>query len=122
MQFSKHVISRETTRKIALATLQQWRTRKVSERFWRQVRFYVRYHRVSFQRLMEVPERDSQRLKSGKSVRKKCAFTFLNRFRITRLFKKRGSPENFKYDLIKATKNGKRSRCYQLVMNSIRWL
>ena len=55
---------------------------------------------------MEVAEKDSQRIKCGKGDRKKCRFTFSARFRITRLFKKRGSSEDFKYDLAKATKSG----------------
>ena len=53
---------------------------------------------------MEVSEKDSQRKKRGKGGRKKCRFTFSTRFIVTRLFKKRGSLEDFKYDLAKATK------------------
>ena len=44
IHFSKHVIPRKTTRKRALEKLQEWRTPKRSERFWRQVLFYVRCH------------------------------------------------------------------------------
>ena len=54
---------------------------------------------------MEVAEKNSQRIKRGKRVRKKCRFTFSIRFIITRLIKKRGSSEYFKYNL--ATKTGK---------------
>ena len=39
IQFSKHVIPRKTTRKRALEKLQERRTLKVFERFWRQVLF-----------------------------------------------------------------------------------
>ena len=76
IQFSKQVIPRKTTRKRAPATLQQWRTPKGTKRFWRQILFHVRCHRVSLQGLMEVIEKDSQRIKRGKSVRKKFRFTF----------------------------------------------
>ena len=53
---------------------------------------------------MEVAEKDTQRKKRGKSGRKKFRFTFSTRFIITRLFKERGSSEDFKYNLAKATK------------------
>ena len=53
---------------------------------------------------MELAEKDSQRIKRGKSGRKKCGFTFSTRFIITRLFKKRRFLEDFKYDSAKATK------------------
>ena len=99
IQFSKHVIPRKTSRKRALEKLQEWRTPKESERFWRQVLFYVRCHRISLQGLMEVAEKDSQRIKRGKGGRKKSRFTFSTRFIITRLFKKPGSSKDFKYDL-----------------------
>ena len=98
------MIPRKTTRKRALKKLQQWRTPKGSKRFWRQVLFYVRCHRVSLQGLMEVAEKDSQRTKRGKGGRKKCRFTFSTHFMIFHLFKKRGSSEDFKYELAKATK------------------
>ena len=52
---------------------------------------------------MEVAEKDSQRIKRGKGGRKKCRF-FSSLFMITRLSKKRGSSEDLKYDLAKATK------------------
>ena len=55
---------------------------------------------------MEVAEKDSKRIKCGKGGRKKCRFTFSTRFMITRFFKKRGSSEDLKYDLVKATKTG----------------
>ena len=55
---------------------------------------------------MEVAENDSQRVKRGKGGPNKCRFTFLTHFLITRLFKKRGTSEDFKYDLAKATKTG----------------
>ena len=61
-------------------------------------------HRVSLQELMEVTEKDSQRIERGKGGRKKCRCTFSIRFMITRLFNKRRSSEDFKYDLAKATK------------------
>ena len=48
---------------------------------------------------MEVAEKESVRLKRGKSGRKKCRFTSPTRFMITRLFKKQGSSEDFKNDL-----------------------
>ena len=56
IQFSKHVIPRKTTRKRVLEKLQEWRTPNGSERFWRQVLFYVRCHRISLQGLMEVQQ------------------------------------------------------------------
>ena len=56
---------------------------------------------------MELAKKDSQRIKHGKCGRKKCTFTFLTRFMITRLFRKRGSPLEFRYDLAKATKTRK---------------
>ena len=86
IHFSKHVIPRKTTRKRALEKLQEWRTQKGSERFGRQVLFYVRCHRISLQGLMRVAEKDSQRIKRGKGGRKKCRFTFSTRFIVTRLF------------------------------------
>ena len=106
IQFSKQVIPRKITRQRALATLQQWRTPKRSKRIWRQVLFYVRWHKISLQGEMEVAEKDSLRIKRSKSGCKKCRFNLLTRFIITRLFKKRGSSEDFKYDLAKATKTG----------------
>ena len=102
IHFLKHVTPRKTNQKRALEKIQEWRTPKGSERFWRQVLFYVRCHRISLQGLMEVAEKDSQRIKRGKGGRKKSRFTFLTRFIITRLFKKLGSSEN----LAKATKTG----------------
>ena len=92
--------------KRALEKLREWRTPKGSERFWRQVLFFVRCHRINLQGLMEVAEKDSQRIKRGKWCRKKCRFTFSTRFKITGLFKKRGSSKDFKYDLAKSTKTG----------------
>ena len=59
-QFLKHVIPRKTTRRRALEKLQQWRTPEGSERFWRQVLFCVRCHRLSLQGLMQVAEKDSR--------------------------------------------------------------
>ena len=86
--------------------LQEWCTPKGSERFWRRVLFYVRCHKISFQGLMELAEKDSQRIKRGKGGRKKCRLTVSTRFIITRLYKKRGSSEDFKNDLATATKTG----------------
>ena len=106
IQFLRHVIPRKTTRKSELEKLQEWRTPKGSEIFWRQVLFCVRCHRISIQGLMEVAEKDSQRIKCGKGGRTKCRFTFSTLFIITRFFKKRGSSKDFKYDLAKATKTG----------------
>ena len=45
-------------------------------------------------------------MKRGKGGPNKCRFNFLTHFLITRLFKKRGTSEDFKYDLAKATKTG----------------
>ena len=67
IQFSKHAIPRKITRKRALEKLQEWRAPNGSERFWRQVLFYVRCHRISLQGLIEVAEKDSQRIKRGKT-------------------------------------------------------
>ena len=53
---------------------------------------------------MEVAEKDFQRIKRGKVGRKKCSFTYWTLFMITRLIRKRGYLEDFKYDLAKATK------------------
>ena len=56
---------------------------------------------------MEVAEKESQRIKRDKGGRRKCTFIFSTRFIINRLFKKRGSSEDFKYYLAKATKTGR---------------
>ena len=104
IKFSKHAIPRKITRKRALEKLQEWRAPKGSERFWRQVLFYVRCHRISLHGLIEVAGKDSQRIKRGKGGCKKCRLTFSTRFVVTRLFKKRESSEDFKYDLAKETR------------------
>ena len=58
------------------------------------------------QGLMGVAEKDSQIIKRNKGGRKKCRFTFLTCFTITRLFKKSVSLEDFQNSLAKATKTG----------------
>ena len=88
------MIPRKTSRKRVLEKLQEWHTPNGSERFWRQVLFYVRCHRISLQGLMEVAEKDSQRIKRGKGGRRKCRFNFPIRFTITRLIKQRESSED----------------------------
>ena len=85
------MIPRKTSRKRVLEKLQEWRTPNGSERFWRQVLFYVRCHTISLQGLMEVAEKDSQRIKRGKGGRR---FNFPIRFTITRLINQRESSED----------------------------
>ena len=64
IQFSELVLPRKTNRKRAPEKLQKWRTPKGSERFWRQILFYVGFHRISLQGLLEVAEKNSQRKKT----------------------------------------------------------
>ena len=52
------------------ATLQQWRISKRSRRFSRQDLFYFRCHRISLQGLMEVAEKDTQRINRVNGVAK----------------------------------------------------
>ena len=96
IQLSKHVISCKSTGKRGLNKLHEWRTSKELDTCSRQVLFYVRCHRVSLQGQMEVAKKGSHRIKRGTGGRKKSRFTFSTSFVITRLFKKRGSSEDFK--------------------------
>ena len=64
---------------------------------------------------MKAAKKNSQSIKRGKSGRKKCRFTFSICFMIARLFKKRESSEDFKYDLAKATK----TKNFDNIINSI---
>ena len=76
IQFLKHVIPRKTTRKRALEKIQEWRTPKGSERFWCQILFYGRCHRISLQGLIEEARKDSQRKNSVKGVAKSVDVLF----------------------------------------------